>query len=98
MIDIFYTLVCALFFTIIIAFGYFCVCMPNLRKQAITQNKTLDLKFAVADVVWFVIVALAFLSLAIWVLSDVTTLSFFNLPMLILSVVFLSALYRIKGA
>lgn len=98
MIDIFYTLVCALFFTIIIAFGYFCVSMPNLQKQAITQNKTLDLKFAVADVVWFVIVALAFLSLAIWVLSDVTTLSFFNLPMLILSVVFLSALYRIKGA
>lgn len=98
MIDIFYTLVCALFFTIIIAFGYFCVCMPNLQKQAIIQNKTLDLKFATAYVVWFVIVALAFLSLAIWFLSDVTTLSFFNLPMLILSSVFLGALYRIKGA
>lgn len=98
MITIIYTVLCALLVTVIVAFGYFCISMPNLHKQAIAQNKELDLNFAVADVVWFVIVALAFLSLAIWVLSDVTTLSFFNLPMLILSVVFLSALYRIKGA
>lgn len=98
MITIIYTVLCALLVTVIVAFGYFCISMPNLHKQAIAQNKELDLNFAVADVVWFVMVALLFLPVAIWLLSSVTTKPFFNLPMLILSVVFLSALYRIKGA
>lgn len=100
MITTIYTVLCALLVTIIVAFSDFCLSIPDLQKQAIAQNKELNLKFAVADVMWFALVTLLVLPVAIWALSSVTTKPFFNLPMLILSTIFLSGLYLTckKGA